>query len=219
MCCCCSSDLCWPGFLCPQHRRSSLKACSSVCWRAGNNTDESLKVSGRKSDDGSAKTVDWYFGARYSSVSSFQPIQIHKYPRARSTYMTASAPQRAAEPYQSHGDLVSPDHVLLLMCLCTDHVRQSGSRLIISTSSQLYPTRVCGTNSESSSQLHICVCCNRLTPKITLSSSMSNRCCVAAPVRFISGGRGQTSAFRRVKRVMSVCWCVSEEQKELKKTR
>lgn len=112
------------------------------------------------------------------------------------------------------------------MYLCTDHVRQSGSWLIISTSSQLYSTRVCRTNSESSSQLHICVCCNRLSQKITLQSSMSNRCCVAAPVRFISGRRGQTSVFRRVKWVMSVCWCVSEEsqcwqleQKELKKTR
>lgn len=85
--------------------------------------------------------------------------------RAQSTYMTASTLQRAAEPYRSHGDLVNPDHMLLLMYLCTDHVRQSGSWMIISTSSRLYSTRVCGTNSESSSQLHTCVCCDRLSQK------------------------------------------------------
>lgn len=54
--------------------------------------------------------------------------------------MTTPTPHRAAEPPQSHGNLINPDHVLLFMHLCTDHVRQSGPGLVISTCSQLYAT-------------------------------------------------------------------------------
>lgn len=61
--------------------------------------------------------------------------------RAQTPYMTTPTLHRAAEPYQSHGDLINPDHALLLMYLCTDHVRQSGPGLFfLFTSSQLYAT-------------------------------------------------------------------------------